>query len=156
MHAHQITLTARCVLNVNYHPAAPYRQHCKHWLADVDPTPTLNIVTPAWVIDSPSTHYICLRSSSSRTRKTSEQSLRADPADLHPGKGATVHGSVIGEDAFMLLEEDEHIYGRKAITPAFHQSIVADQSAILSDIVEQEVALWPVGEITHSIRSFRP
>jgi cytochrome P450 len=73
--------------------------------------------------------------------------LRADSTDLHPGKGATVLAPLIGEDAFMLLEEDAHIYGRRAITPAFHQSIVTDQSAILSDIVEQEVASWPVGEI---------
>src|ERR1700722_2269064 len=73
--------------------------------------------------------------------------LRADSADLHPGEGATVLAPLIGEDAFMLLEEDAHIYGRKAITPAFHQSIVADQSAILSGIVEQEVASWSIGEI---------
>jgi cytochrome P450 len=73
--------------------------------------------------------------------------FRADSTDLHPGAGATVLAPLIGEDAFMLLEEDAHIYGRKAITPAFHQRIVSNQSAILSEIVEREVAAWPTGEI---------
>lgn len=72
--------------------------------------------------------------------------LTADPTGLHPGAGATVLSPLIGDHAFMLLEENAHIYGRKAITPAFHQRIVADQSAILANIVEQEIASWPVGE----------
>jgi cytochrome P450 len=73
--------------------------------------------------------------------------LRSDPTELHPGAGATVLTPLIGEGAFMLLEEDEHIYGRKAITPAFHQKIVTEQSAVLSEVIEREVASWPVEEI---------
>ncbi len=51
---------------------------------------------------------------------------------------------VIGKRSFMLLEEEEHISGRRAITPAFHQQMVADQSAILAGVVEREVASWPL------------
>ncbi len=51
---------------------------------------------------------------------------------------------LIGERSFMLLEEERHICGRRTITPAFHQRMVADQTAMLSDTVEREVASWPV------------
>jgi cytochrome P450 len=70
--------------------------------------------------------------------------LTADPSELHPGAGATMIAPVIGERSFMLLEEDEHISARKAITPAFHQRMVADQTAILSSTVQREVASWPL------------
>jgi cytochrome P450 len=51
---------------------------------------------------------------------------------------------LIGERSFMLLEEEEHICGRRTITPAFHHRMVADQTAMLSDTVEREVASWPL------------
>jgi cytochrome P450 len=67
-----------------------------------------------------------------------------DPSHLHPGAGAAMIAPVIGKRSFMLLEEEEHISGRRAITPAFHQQMVADQSAMLSGTVEREVASWPL------------
>jgi cytochrome P450 len=67
-----------------------------------------------------------------------------DPSHLHPGAGAAMIAPVIGRRSFMLLEEEEHISGRRAITPAFHQQMVADQSAMLSGTVEREVASWPL------------
>jgi cytochrome P450 len=70
--------------------------------------------------------------------------LMGDPSDLHPGAGASMIAPVIGERSFMLLEEHEHISGRRAITPAFHQQMVADQSAMLADTVEREIASWPL------------
>jgi cytochrome P450 len=51
---------------------------------------------------------------------------------------------LIGERSFMLLEEEEHICGRRSITPAFHHRMVAEQTAMLSDTVGSEVASWPV------------
>jgi cytochrome P450 len=73
--------------------------------------------------------------------------LSGDPEQLHPGAGASMIAPVIGERSFMLLEEDEHICGRRAITPAFHQRMVAEQSALLSDVVEREIATWPVDSV---------
>jgi cytochrome P450 len=70
--------------------------------------------------------------------------LTAPATTLHPGAGATVIAPLIGERSFMLLEEDEHIHGRKAITPAFHQRMVASHTAMLSESVEREVASWPL------------
>src|ERR1700691_4771457 len=69
--------------------------------------------------------------------------LTASAGDLHPGAGAGVIAPLIGARSFMLLEEDEHSYGRKTITPAFHQRIVKEQTALLFDTVEREVASWP-------------
>jgi cytochrome P450 len=70
--------------------------------------------------------------------------LAGDPSYLHPGAGASMIAPLIGDHSFMLLEEDEHICGRRAITPAFHQRMVADHTAILTDAVEREVASWPL------------
>ncbi len=69
--------------------------------------------------------------------------LSADPAVLHPGAGSAILRPLIGERSFMLLEEDEHIVSRRAITPAFHQKAVRDHTAMLRTIVEREVAEWP-------------
>jgi hypothetical protein len=69
--------------------------------------------------------------------------MTADPAVLHPGAGSAILTPLIGKRSFMLLEEDEHIVSRKAITPAFHQRMVADHSAVLHEIVQREVAAWP-------------
>jgi cytochrome P450 len=70
--------------------------------------------------------------------------LQSDPSDLHPGAGANMIAPLIGERSFMLLEEDEHICGRRTITPAFHQRMVADHTAMLYSAIEPEVASWPL------------
>jgi cytochrome P450 len=69
--------------------------------------------------------------------------LSADPTVLHPGAGSAILRPLIGERSFMLLEEDEHRAGRRAITPAFHQKVVRDHTAMLRAIVERDVAEWP-------------
>ncbi len=69
--------------------------------------------------------------------------LTAPDTELHPGAGSKILTPLIGERSFMLLEEDEHHQGRKAITPAFHRRMVAEQTATLGDMVEREVATWP-------------
>jgi cytochrome P450 len=70
--------------------------------------------------------------------------LASNPRSLHPGAGSMMIAPLIGERSFMLLDEDDHICGRRTITPAFRQSMVADHTAMLSDAVEREVASWPV------------
>jgi cytochrome P450 len=73
--------------------------------------------------------------------------LTAPPTALHPGAGSTVIAPLIGERSFMLLEEDEHICGRRAITPAFHQRMVAHHTAMLREITEREVSSWPLDRV---------
>lgn len=70
--------------------------------------------------------------------------LTGDVGELHPGAGAAIIAPVIGKQSFMLREEDQHIYGRKAITPAFHKRMVTAQTATLADVVERTVASWPL------------
>jgi len=66
------------------------------------------------------------------------------PADvLYPGAGAAVIAPLVGEDSFMLAEEDKHLEGRRAILPAFQHSRVTDHAQMISGIVRREVALWP-------------
>jgi cytochrome P450 len=70
--------------------------------------------------------------------------LAADPAVLHPGAGSRILTPLIGKRSFMLLEEDEHIASRKTVTPAFHQRMMRDHTAMLRELVAREVASWPL------------
>jgi cytochrome P450 len=72
------------------------------------------------------------------------RAVLADAAELHPGAGGRVIAPLIGDRSFMLLEEQQHICGRRAINPAFHKRMVAEQSATLSAVVERAVASWPL------------
>jgi cytochrome P450 len=72
--------------------------------------------------------------------------LSGSSRNLHPGAGASMIAPVIGDRSFMLLEEEEHIRGRRTITPAFHKQMVTRQAAMLSDTVEREVASWPLDQ----------
>jgi tetraprenyl-beta-curcumene synthase len=70
--------------------------------------------------------------------------LSGDATDLHPGAAGSIVEPVVGEHSFMLLEEDEHIWGRRAIAPAFHRRLVDQQAAVVSDEVIRAVASWPL------------
>ena len=70
--------------------------------------------------------------------------LGASSTDLHPGAGADLLTPLIGDRAFMLLEGDAHLNGRKAITPAFHRRIVSEQTELLDEMLAREIATWPV------------
>jgi cytochrome P450 len=73
--------------------------------------------------------------------------LSADPRRLHPGAGAAVIGPVVGKRSFMLLDEDEHVYGRRPVNPAFHRRMVDSHTNMLHDTVEREVASWPLDKV---------
>ena len=85
------------------------------------------------------------------------RAILAAPADiLHPGAGAAVITPLVGERSFILLEEAEHMVGRKAIMPAFHYKAVADHAATIYDVVERETAAWPSDKpfaIHHHLRA---
>ena len=62
------------------------------------------------------------------------KAMLAAPADvLHPGEGADTIEPLVGEQSFMLLDEDEHLNGRKVILPAFHAKLVADHAELVAD-----------------------
>ncbi len=67
------------------------------------------------------------------------------PADLlHPGAGSAPITPLIGSQAFILCEEDEHLCGRSATVPAFHLKMVQEQEAMVATIVAHEIAQWPL------------
>ena len=67
------------------------------------------------------------------------------PADiLHPGAGGSAIAPLVGERSFMLAEEDEHLAGRRAVTPAFHQRAIDEHTGLVQEIAIREIATWPL------------
>ena len=74
------------------------------------------------------------------------KAMLSAPADvLHPGKGADTIESLVGEESFMLREEEEHLNGRKAILPPFHAKVVQEHAELVAEVTQREVATWPRG-----------
>jgi cytochrome P450 len=72
------------------------------------------------------------------------KAMLSAPADvLHPGEGGTMITPVVGEGSFMLLDEDEHLHGRKTILPAFHGKVVQRHAELVAEVVQRQVASWP-------------
>jgi cytochrome P450 len=80
----------------------------------------------------------------------------ADPADikaivaapanvLHPGTGGRAIVPLVGEESFMLAEEEEHLSGRRTILPAFHHRRISEHAGMVREITTREVAKWPRG-----------
>ena len=75
------------------------------------------------------------------------QAMLAAPADvLHPGEGGATVEPLVGQDSFMVLDEGEHLAGRKAILPAFHAKVVQQQAELVSELAQRGVASWPRDE----------
>jgi tetraprenyl-beta-curcumene synthase len=70
--------------------------------------------------------------------------LTGDATALHPGAAGSIVAPVAGERSFMLHEEDAHLWGRRAVTPAFHRLMVEKQTAVVADLVRRSVASWPL------------
>jgi cytochrome P450 len=72
------------------------------------------------------------------------KALVSAPADvLHPGVGAATITPIVGEESFMVMDEDKHLYGRKAILPAFHAKLVHQHTEWVASIVQRHVESWP-------------
>jgi cytochrome P450 len=80
----------------------------------------------------------------------------SDPADikaivgapanvLHPGAGGRAIVPLVGEESFMLAEEEEHLSGRRTILPAFHHRRIGEHAGMVREIAAREVAKWPRG-----------
>ncbi len=53
---------------------------------------------------------------------------------------------LLGPSSMMLLNEPAHMAHRKLMLPAFHGERVKGYDTIMSDVVREEVARWPMGE----------
>ena len=70
--------------------------------------------------------------------------MLAAPADvLHPGEGADTIEPLVGDQSFMLRDEEEHLNGRKVILPPFHAKVVAEHAELVAEATRREVAKWP-------------
>jgi cytochrome P450 len=72
------------------------------------------------------------------------QIIMAPANVLHPGAGAAVISPLVGEHSFMLAEEQDHMSGRKAITPAFRHALIHQHKKMVHEIVQSEIAAWPL------------
>ncbi len=73
-----------------------------------------------------------------------QEMIVAPPTALHPGAGGALLAPLIGASSFMLCEEDEHKCGRSAIVPPLHRKVVQGHAAMVAEMVEREVASWPL------------
>jgi cytochrome P450 len=78
----------------------------------------------------------------------------SDPADiqeifsgsadsLHPGEGASLLLPILGEQSFLLLDEDDHLYSRKVVMPSLHSTAVQQHADFVTELTEREIATWP-------------
>lgn len=66
------------------------------------------------------------------------------PADmLHPGAGAATITPLVGNASFMLAEEDQHLTGRKAIMPAFHEHMIDAHRDMVEEVTRRHLVRWP-------------
>jgi cytochrome P450 len=71
--------------------------------------------------------------------------MLAGPAGvLHPGEGARTIEPLVGEESFMLMDGEEHLYGRRAVLPALRTSAVDDHAELVRELAGAEVAGWPL------------
>jgi cytochrome P450 len=69
--------------------------------------------------------------------------LAGDRETLHPGAGSAIIAPIVGERSFMLLDDTEHLWLRRTITPAFRQVTSACHDGILRDEVAHTISRWP-------------
>jgi cytochrome P450 len=51
---------------------------------------------------------------------------------------------IVGENSFMLQDEDRHLDGRKTVLPAFHNKAIEQHARLVTRVVRDEVASWPL------------
>jgi cytochrome P450 len=71
--------------------------------------------------------------------------LGAPTSVLHPGAGGSAITPIVGQHSFMLHEADEHMRGRRAILPPFSASALEEHTHRVTDMVQTEIASWPLG-----------
>jgi cytochrome P450 len=69
--------------------------------------------------------------------------LSAPAEALHSGEGASTLEPLVGQESFMLLDEDRHLNGRKIILAPLRAEAVAQQAGLVEDVSRRAVARWP-------------
>ncbi len=69
--------------------------------------------------------------------------MTASPEVLHPGEGGLTIEPIVGQRSFMLLDEDEHLNGRRGVVPALRKRVIDREAQRVADTVRNATALWP-------------
>ena len=72
------------------------------------------------------------------------KTMLAAPAEaLHPGEGGATVRPIVGSGSFMLLDEDEHLHGRRIVLPALQRRVVHKETEWVVDVVRRAISSWP-------------
>lgn len=72
------------------------------------------------------------------------RAMMAAPADvLHPGEGGHTIAPIVGTSSFMLQDEDEHLFGRKAVLPTLRRSAVEADVDRMIGVARSVTGSWP-------------
>jgi cytochrome P450 len=69
--------------------------------------------------------------------------LTASADVLHSGEGGAKIAPIVGESSFMLLDEREHLHGRKALLPALRPRAVHKDADRMLHTIRHQTASWP-------------
>ena len=70
----------------------------------------------------------------------------ANPELLHMGPTNALFRPVLGSSSLFLMDGEEHHRHRRLIMPSFHHSHVQRFHELTVELMERELATWPVGE----------
>ena len=69
--------------------------------------------------------------------------LKAPANILHPGAGGAVIEPLVGSGSFMIADEQQHLYVRKAIMPCLRQAEVNARRQMIEETARRHIATWP-------------
>ncbi len=72
------------------------------------------------------------------------RAMLAAPAEaLHPGEGGATVRPIVGSSSFMLLDEEEHLNGRRIVLPALQRRVIERETEWVLDAVRRAISSWP-------------
>ncbi len=69
--------------------------------------------------------------------------MAASPEVLHPGEGGHAIAPIVGLRSFMMLDENEHLDGRRAVLPVLRKRVIEQDAHRVVDTVRGATASWP-------------
>jgi cytochrome P450 len=77
--------------------------------------------------------------------ETIAQIFQADPDALHAGEARDMLEPVVGSRSVLILDGDDHRRERRLLLPSFQGNHVRRYGDLMRDVVEEEIARWPLG-----------
>ncbi len=72
--------------------------------------------------------------------------FQADPDQLRAGEGNGIMEPVAGPESVLLLDGKRHLNRRKLMLPPFHGERMSVYGDLISEIADEEIERWPIGE----------